>query len=318
LIAVTGGAGFIGSNLVHGLNRAGREDLVVVDNLTDSSKVRNLAGARIADYVDKDDFRAALRESAAWLAQVTAVFNQGACSSTTEKDGRYVLRNNYDYSKDLLAFCQDRRIPLIYASSAAVYGADRVFREDGAHDAPRNAYGLSKSLFDNRVRIALESSRSQIVGLRYFNVYGPREDHKGPMASMVLQLDDQLQACGKARLFDASDGYEAGEQRRDFVYVKDVVDVVLWFFDNPGRSGIFNCGTGTSRSFNELAREVIRFRGEGTIEYFPFPDALRGRYQGFTEAGLSRLRAAGYAPAFTSIERGVAEYLSWRRGDDGD
>jgi len=314
VLVITGGAGFIGSNLVLGLNGAGRYDLVIVDDLTNASKVGNIDGARFVDYVDKEDFRTAVRTEESWTKQIRGVFHQGACASTSEPDGRYVLRNNYDYSKDLLAFCQRVQIPLIYASSAAVYGRTQVFREDADRSGPLNAYALSKMLFDMQVRRLLKrGATAQIVGLRYFNVYGPREAHKGSMASLVMQLDDQLDAAGVARLFGASDGFDAGEQRRDFVYVKDVVDVALWFLDHSDRSGIFNCGSGQSRTFNALAQLVIGFRGAGEIHYIPFPKSLVGRYQNFTEANLDLLRGVGYAGDFIPLERGIPEYLAWRR-----
>ena len=287
MIVVTGGAGFIGSNLVWELNRRGHRDVLVVDNLSDARKYENLVGAEIADYVDKDDFLARIGGGDAWLDEIEAIFHQGACTSTTETDGRYMMRNNYDYSKALLDFCLDRRKPFIYASSAAVYGGGTAFAEDPVNEAPLNVYGFSKLQFDRHVRRRLPEAESQIVGLRYFNVYGPRESHKGPMASMVLQLDDQLAKTGKARLFGPTEGYEAGEQRRDFVYVAGVVGVNLYFLDHPDRSGIFNCGTGKSRTFNDLARAVVEFHGTGEIEYFPFPESLQGKYQSFTEAELS-------------------------------
>ena len=314
MLVITGGAGFIGSNLALALNHAGRDDLVIVDDMTKASKVGNLAGVQLIDYVDKDDFRRTLNAHEPWTNEIDLVFHQGASTSTTGPDGRYVLRNNYEYSKDVLAFCQTRRIPLIYASSAAVYGAARTFREDADGHWPLNVYGLSKMLFDMHVRRLLERGpAAQIVGLRYFNVYGPREAHKGSMASLVMQLDDQLEADDSARLFGAFGGFAAGEQRRDFVYVKDVVDVMLWFFTHPDKSGIFNCGSGQSRTFNELAEQVVRFRAGGRIGYIPFPKSLVGRYQNFTEADLRLLRGAGYASDFTSIERGIPEYLAWRR-----
>jgi ADP-L-glycero-D-manno-heptose 6-epimerase len=313
VIVVTGGAGFIGSNLVWELNRRGRRDVLVVDNLSDARKYENLVGADIADYVDKDDFLTRIGSGGGWLDELEAVFHQGACTSTTETDGRYMMRNNYDYSKALLGLCVDLRVPFIYASSAAVYGGGTVFAEDPANEAPLNVYGFSKLQFDRHVRRVLPAARSQIVGLRYFNIYGPRELHKGPMASMVLQLDDQLAATGKARLFGPTEGYGAGEQRRDFVYVDDVVGVNLFFLDHPDQSGIFNCGMGISRTFNDLARAVVAFRGAGEIEYIPFPDSLQGRYQSYTEADLSSLRATGYTAAATPLEEGVSAYLAWRR-----
>lgn len=313
MIVVTGGAGFVGSNLVWELNKAGRSDVVVVDNLTDAHKFKNLVGADIADYIDKEDFLAMVQGRSAELDRVESISHQGACTSTTESDGRYMMKNNHEYSKALLDFCLERQVPLIYASSAAVYGGGTVFSEDPANEAPLNVYGFSKLLFDLHVRKVLATARSQIVGLRYFNVFGPREAHKGPMASMVLQLDNQVAASGQARLFGPTEGYAAGEQLRDFVYVRDVVDVNLWFMANPDKSGIFNCGTGVSRSFNDLASEVLRFRGEGELEYIPFPESLEGKYQSYTQADLTQLRAAGYEAEFTSLEDGIQEYLAWRR-----
>lgn len=309
---VTGGAGFIGSNLIHGLNQTGVSDILVVDNLTEAEKFRNLVGAQINDYLDKQDFAGALTGSADWLDQIEIIFHQGACSSTTETDGRYMLRNNYQYSKELLEFCLDRRIPFIYASSAAVYGAGSPFREEPGTERPLNVYGYSKALFDSAVWRLLPEAESQVVGLRYFNVYGPREAHKGPMASIALQLDDQLSRGDKVRLFGPTPGYEAGEQRRDFVFVEDVVRLVIWLSEHPETSGIFNCGTGRSRSFNEIASQVIRTRGHGEIEYIPFPESLHGHYQSYTEADLTQLRRAGYSVEFVSLEEGVREYLLWR------
>ena len=309
MIVVTGGAGFIGSNLVHELNETGQSDILVVDNLTAAEKFRNLVRARITDYQDKEDFAKALRGSSAWLDQIEVVLHQGACSSTMESDGRYMLRNNYQYSKELLEFCLERKIPIIYASSAAVYGAGSPFREEPGTENPLNVYGYSKALFDSLVLRLLPGAASQVVGLRYFNVYGPREAHKGAMASIVLQLDDQLSRGDKVRLFGPTRGYEAGEQRRDFIFVKDVVRVALWFWSNPDKSGIFNCGTGSSRTFNEVASQVIRTRGHGEIEYIPFPDSLRGHYQSYTEADLTQLRECGYSPEFVPLEEGIREYL---------
>ncbi len=315
MIVVTGGAGFIGSNLVWEPNERNRRDVLVVDNLSEARKYRNLLGADLADYVDKEDFLDHVGNRARWLGEVEAIFHQGACTSTTEPDGRYMMRNNYDYSRALLELCLDREIPLIYASSAAVYGDSDQFVERPECEAPLNVYGYSKLLFDEHVRRQLGAVRSQVVGLRYFNVYGPHEAHKGAMASLVLQLDDQLQTTGKARLFGSTEGYEPGEQRRDFIYVRDVVAINVWFMEHPDRSGIFNCGTGTSRTFNDLAGAVMDFHDGGEIEYIPFPPALTGRYQSYTEADLTALRAAGFDGRFTPLEDGVAEYLGWRRGE---
>jgi ADP-L-glycero-D-manno-heptose 6-epimerase len=313
VIVVTGGAGFVGSNLVWALNQRGRSDVVVVDNLTAAHKFRNLVGTDIADYIDKEDFLAMVAGSSSALADVELISHQGACTSTTESDGRYMMKNNHEYSKALLEFSLERRIPLIYASSAAVYGGGTAFAEEPDNEAPLNVYGFSKLLFDLHVRRVLPEAQSQVVGLRYFNVFGPREAHKGPMASMVRQLDNQLATDGKARLFGPTEGYGAGEQRRDFIYVQDVVKVNLFFMENPDKSGIFNCGTGASRTFNDLAGEVVRFRGRGEIEYIPFPESLSGKYQSYTQADLTQLRSAGYDAEFTPLEDGIQEYLAWRR-----
>ena len=313
MIVVTGGAGFVGSNLVWELNKRGRNDVVVVDNLTAAHKFRNLVGADIADYIDKEDFLSMVEGRSEALSDVEMISHQGACTSTTESDGRYMMKNNHEYSKALLEFCLERQVPLIYASSAAVYGGGTVFAEDPANEAPLNVYGFSKLLFDLHVRRVLPEAGSQIVGLRYFNVFGPREAHKGAMASMVLQLDNQLAAGGKARLFGPTEGYGAGEQRRDFIFVRDVVDVNLFFMDHPDKSGIFTCGTGASRTFNDLAGEVVRLRGAGEIEYIPFPESLEGKYQSYTQADPTQLRAAGYAGDFTTLEEGIQQYLAWRR-----
>lgn len=311
MIVVTGGAGFIGSNLVHGLNRLGREDILVVDDLTDGTRCLNLADCRIADYLDKDDFLAAVTSRAPFPEPVEVVFHLGACSATTEWDGRFMMANNYEYSKHLLHWCLEDRVPFLYASSASVYGGGREFRESPACERPLNVYAYSKFQFDNYVRRLMPGARSQVAGFRYFNVYGPREQHKGAMASVAFHFDGQVRESGRVRLFEGCDGYGNGEQRRDFVYVGDAVDVNLWFWRNPDRSGIFNLGTGRSQSFNDVARAVIAWHGRGEIEYIPFPDHLRGRYQSFTEADITALRAAGYDAPFRTVEEGVAEYMDW-------
>jgi ADP-L-glycero-D-manno-heptose 6-epimerase len=308
MILVTGGAGFIGSNLVRALNRRGRRDVVVVDDLTDGRKFTNIADCDIADYWDKSELVERVKAGALEVPEV--VFHQGACAVTTEWDGRYMLATNYRYSVDLLEYCLAHSVPLIYASSAAVYGASTVFKEDdAAAELPLNVYGYSKLLFDRYVRRRCSGGGSQVVGLRYFNVYGPGEAHKAGMASVAWHLHGQVRDTGEARLFDASGGYAAGEQRRDFVYVDDVVNVNLWFYDQRRVSGIFNVGTGASATFNELARAVIAWHGKGAIRYVPFPLELTSRYQSFTEADITALRAAGYAAPFRDVSSGVEAYL---------
>jgi ADP-L-glycero-D-manno-heptose 6-epimerase len=310
MIIVTGGAGFIGSNIVQALNDRGRDDLMVVDDLTDGTKFINIADARLADYLDKREFLQRI-QAGDDFGGVEAVIHQGACSTTTEWDGRYMLENNYACSKELLHYCLARRIPFIYASSAATYGGGSVFREEPQYERPLNVYGYTKALFDQYVRRQLLRAQSQVAGFRYFNVYGPREQHKGSMASVAFHLNNQLMAEGIIKLFEGCDGYGDGEQRRDFVFVGDVVDVNLWFLDNPGVSGIYNVGTGRSQSFNDVAGAVLKGHGRGELRYIPFPEHLKGRYQSFTEADLTRLRAAGYEGSFLTVEEGVARYMEW-------
>jgi ADP-L-glycero-D-manno-heptose 6-epimerase len=314
---VTGAAGFIGSRIIEALNAAGIGDIVAVDNLQQSDKVRNLARLEIADYLDQAEF---LQRLESFDGALEAVLHQGACSDTMESDGRYMMDNNYRYSKVLLDWCQEAEVPLLYASSASVYGPGPEFREERACERPLNVYGYSKFLFDQLVRRTLPGRTAQVAGFRYFNVYGPNEAHKGRMASVAFHAYHQLLASGKVRLFVGSGGYGDGEQRRDFVHVDDVVEVNLWFLEHRDVSGIFNCGTGRAQTFNQLAAAVINsvqgthstageLVAKGLIEYIPFPDALKGKYQSFTEADLSRLRGAGYPHDFRTVEEGVATYV---------
>jgi ADP-L-glycero-D-manno-heptose 6-epimerase len=315
---VTGAAGFIGSKIVEALNAAGVTDIVAVDNLQNSDKVRNLARLEIADFLDKRDF---LERLESFDGAVEALLHQGACSDTMEADGRYMMDNNYRYSKVLLDWCQEAEVPLLYASSASVYGAGAEFREERSCERPLNVYGYSKFLFDQLVRRTLPAKTAQIAGFRYFNVYGPNEAHKGRMASVAFHAYNQLVAAGKVKLFVGSGGYGNGEQRRDFVYVDDVVDVNLWFLEHRELSGIFNCGTGRAQTFNQLAAATINavqstrhtakeLVEKGLIEYIPFPQGLEEKYQSYTEADLSRLRGAGYGREFRSVEPGVAAYVA--------
>jgi ADP-L-glycero-D-manno-heptose 6-epimerase len=322
-VVVTGAAGFIGSNLGKGLNARGERDIIAVDNLTHGDKFRNLVDCSIADYIDKDEFLLRIADGD-FDDDIGAIFHQGACSDTTATDGRYVMRNNYRYSVTLLEHCQDNDIPFLYASSAAVYGARRVFREDRAHEAPLNVYGYSKSLFDDYVRRMLPERTAQIAGFRYFNVYGPGEAHKGRMASVAFHFFEQYRRDGRVRLFEGSGGYANGEQRRDFIHVDDVVAANLDFLAHPQRCGIFNLGTADAATFNSVALATInacrRARGDapralgelvddGTIGYVPMPEALRGKYQSFTQADLTRLRASGYDAPMLSVDDGVARYV---------
>ncbi|MCW4152051.1 ADP-glyceromanno-heptose 6-epimerase [Halomonas sp. 18H] len=318
MIVVTGGAGFIGSNLVKALNQRGRDDILVVDDLRDGTKFINLADCTLGDYLDKEDFlarvRAALNGVPSHLPPIEAVFHEGACSDTTEWDGRFMLENNFEYSKELLHFCQLKGIPFLYASSAAIYGGSDVFREDPEHEKPLNVYGYSKLLFDQYVRARHDEFESQVVGFRYFNAYGPREQHKGKMASVAYHHHTQISGGENLKLFGAWDGYAAGMQSRDFVYVDDVVDVNLWFLDNPQASGIFNLGTGRAEPFQAIGEAVIDYYGKGEIAYIDFPEHLKGRYQSYTRADIQRLREAGYEREFHSVAEGVRAYLEWLNG----
>lgn len=330
-VIVTGAAGFIGSNIVRALNARGVTDILAVDNLTRAEKMPNLADCEIADYLDKEDFIARIR-SDELDADAAAVLHQGACSDTMEADGRYMMENNYRYSLDLLDWCQRFDIPFIYASSASVYGAGRVFRESREHEGPLNVYGYSKFLFDQVVRRRLAGRTAQVAGFRYFNVYGPRETHKGRMASVAFHFLNQYAKEGRVRLFEGSDGFGPGEQVRDFVSVEDAVKVNLFFLDHPEISGIFNVGTGRAQSFNDVAVATVnamrRARGEppmaagelrdkGVIEYIAFPSQLVGKYQSFTQADVTALREAGYREPFLSVEEGVGRYVEHRIAREG-
>jgi ADP-L-glycero-D-manno-heptose 6-epimerase len=306
---VTGGAGFIGSNLVKVLVERGIDDVVVVDDLSDGHKFVNIADLAIADYLDKDKFLQRLGERD-FVSGVKAIFHQGACSETTEWDGRYMMANNYEYSKVLLHHCLDAAIPYLYASSAAVYGASQSFDEHPDNERPLNVYGYSKLQFDRYVQRVAAAAKSQVVGLRYFNVYGPREQHKGAMASVAWHFNNQIRSDGEARLFEGSDGYANGEQLRDFVYVDDVCALNVWLLEQPDVSGVFNAGTGRAQSFNDVANAVISSHGSGGIRYIPFPEHLKGAYQSYTQADLTALRKTGCDVQFRSVEEGVKRYLN--------
>jgi ADP-L-glycero-D-manno-heptose 6-epimerase len=324
-IVVTGAAGFIGSNIIQGLNARGVTDIIGVDDLTQGDKFRNLADLSIGDYVDAGDFYTAFAQG--HFGHVEAVFHEGACSDTMEHNGKFMMANNYAVSLQLFEAAQVSKTRLLYASSAATYGGSSIFAEDPAHEAPLNVYGYSKLLFDQKMRTVLgkqfERASSQVAGFRYFNVYGPREQHKGRMASVAFHQFNQFQAEGCVKLFADYGGYAAGEQMRDFVFVDDVVAVNLWFFDNPAKSGLFNLGTGRAQPFNDVARAVVNSAraarsepaldlsdmvAKGLIAYIPFPDALRGKYQCFTQADLTALRSSGCEHTFSDVAAGVAAY----------
>lgn len=304
MIVVTGGAGFIGSNIVKGLNEQGHKNILVVDDLTDGTKFSNLVDLDIADYMDKDEFISLVISGEDM--DIDVIFHQGACSSTTEWDGKFMMENNYLYSKDLLDYCLDLDIPFLYASSAATYGGrSDNFIEDRAYEKPLNVYGYSKFLFDQYVRQVLPKAKSQVCGFRYFNVYGPRETHKGSMASVAFHLNEQITKGEKPKLFAGSDNF-----KRDFIYVSDVVDVNLWFWKNKV-SGIFNCGTGRAESFQTVADAVVNYHRKGEIDYIPFPDNLKGRYQSFTQADLTKFRETGCPIEFKTVTEGTTEYMKW-------
>ena len=309
MFMVTGGAGFVGSHLIRALNDRGVTDVLAVDDLTRGAKFQNLADCVISDYVDKRELIAFLRSE---RPPLRAILHQGACTDTLAQDGRYLMENNYTFSKQLLDYAQDAGVPFIYASSASIYGKEGCFALAPANERPVNAYGYSKLAFDQHVRSRESELTGTVVGLRYFNVYGPREVLKGRMASMVYQVFRQLRDSGVARLFEGTDGFEDGEQRRDFVFVGDVVDANLFFAEGPEQRGIFNLGSGTSWSFNELARTLGARLGGGRIEYIPFPAGLEPCYQSLTEADLEGLRGAGYARPMTPLGAGIDVCLrSW-------
>jgi len=315
MIIVTGGAGFIGSNIIKQLNARGISNILVVDDLTDGRKFKNIVDCQIADYIDRQQFLSHIIDDHYQDTAIKAIFHEGACSTTTEWNGLYMMENNYEYSKTLLDYCLQKKIPFSYASSAAVYGESSTFKEEPAYEKPLNVYGYSKLLFDQYVRSILPSAESQIVGLRYFNVYGPREFHKGSQASVASHLNTQIKDSGYVKLFVGSDGYADGEQRRDFIYVDDVCAAILWFYDHSEKSGIFNLGTGRSQPFNDVANAVIAWHsGKGKVQYIPFPDSLKGCYQSFTQADITRLRATGCDIEFKTVEQGVNLYLDWLNG----
>jgi ADP-L-glycero-D-manno-heptose 6-epimerase len=315
MIVVTGASGFIGSNIIKGLNKRGITNILAVGDLTEGRKFKNLAVCHYADYMDYMDFLDQVKFGDDFVEPIEAVFHEGACSMTTEWDGRYMMKNNYEYTKDLFHYCLDRNIPFLYASSAAVYGDSQEFDDTDWSQRPLNVYGYSKWKFDEYVRPYLESAESQIVGFRYFNVYGPHEQHKGGMASVAFHLMNQIRDTGNVKLFEGSHGYENGEQRRDFVFIDDVVAVNLWFLDHKEKSGIFNLGTGESRPFNVIAKTILDIHGSGGLEYISFPEQLKNAYQAYTQANITKLRDVGYGGEFTRLEEGIKAYYQWYQNE---
>ena len=314
MIIVTGGAGFIGSNIVKKLNERGIDDILVVDDLTDGRKCRNLQSLQFADYMDYEDFADLMADGSFDCGPVDVIFHEGACSDTMNYDGRY----NYEGSKDILHYCLERRIPLLYASSASTYGSGKNgFREVSDCEEALNPYAFSKLQFDRYVRRVLPYAQSQVAGFRYFNVFGPQENHKDRMASLIFQKYHELKEKGKITLFEGTAGYENGGQIRDFIYVNDVVKVLFYFWEHPELSGIYNCGTGTGHTFNEFVKGIIDYCGTGSIEYVPFPEILKGKYQSFTTADTTKLTDAGYDKGFTPLVDAVKEYCELLDKHDG-
>tara|TARA_B100000123_G_scaffold208084_1_gene157266 strand:+ start:617 stop:1558 length:942 start_codon:yes stop_codon:yes gene_type:complete len=309
MIIVTGGSGFIGTNLVRALLELNHKVLVVEELDRHSDKFKNIENVDVVDCVGHEVFRKDLLNEK-YKNKIEYIFHLGACSKTTEQDREYIMDVNLNYSKMLLEYAANNAIKMVYASSASVYGDGNTFIEDEAYESSLNHYSESKLLFDNYVRENFDKINSQIVGMRYFNVYGPYEQHKGVMSSVIFHFYNQIRDTGKLNLFRGSHGYSDGEQRRDFVYVKDTIDIKVWFMEN-NISGIYNVGTGKSRSFNDVANSVIDFHKSGHINYIDFPRALERQYQAFTEADLTNLRNAGYKGISTELEDGVKSYLSF-------
>ncbi|AGC03873.1 ADP-L-glycero-D-manno-heptose-6-epimerase [Candidatus Blochmanniella chromaiodes str. 640] len=309
MIVVTGGAGFIGCNIIKALNKIAYKNILVVDNLKNGKKYNNLKSLYISDYMDKNCFIKNILNNPvnSYIKDIDVVFHEGACSSTTEWDGKYMMENNYQYSKDLLFYCLKNKIPFIYASSASVYGKDtRMLLHPQTYEQPMNIYSYSKFLFDQYVRTILPKVASQVCGLRYFNVYGPYEAHKGSMASIIFQLYQQITSKKHPTLFIGSK-----QLNRDFIYIEDIVDINLWAWNNK-ISGIFDCGTGKSKSFEFIANIVLSFFNQNiTIKYISMPKKIRDHYQIFTQANISQLRTTGYCKEFTNLNQGICRYLNW-------
>ena len=313
MIVITGGSGFIGSNLVYTLNKNNFHEILIVEELdTYKEKFSNIKDLKYIDCVDKKYFLKDIKNSnKSFIKNIDYIFHLGACTKTTEQDRDYILSTNFDYSKNILEFCANSNVNLTYASSASVYGSGKEFHEDPKNESFLNHYAESKLMFDQYYRENQTNIKSQVVGLRYFNVFGPREHHKEVMSSVIYHFYQQMLDEKKIKLFKGSHGYNDGEQRRDFIFVEDTIQVKLWFMNNPHISGIYNVGTGTSRTFNDVASAVLLYFGTGEIEYINFPSNLENQYQAFTEADITNLRSVGYQKEFTKLEKGILEYLNW-------
>lgn len=307
MIIVTGGAGFIGRNLIAGLNKIHQTDIVVVDNLKNGKKYENLVGLHISDYIDKSDFIKHLYTNTSYIKNIETVFHEGACSDTTEWNGKYLMHNNYQYSKELVTYCVQYSIPFIYASSAAVYGknTDIFHKTNNKYEKPINIYGYSKFLFDQYIYKIMQQSTSQICGLRYFNVYGPYETHKKNMASIIFNIYNQITQKKNPTLFIGSKHF-----KRDFIYIDDIININLWIWLN-NISGIFDCGTGIATSFESIANIILNFFNNKNIQHIPMPSDLQKHYQTFTKANSLQLQKIGYPHKFTEINDGIHKYLNW-------
>ena len=320
-ILVTGGFGFIGTNLIKKLNEIGFSDITCIDSLNNPLKLINASEIKISDFIDKKEFFSILKNTSSHAFDYDYIFHQGACSDTTCEDGNYIMQNNFTFSKLLADICLENYIPMVYASSASVYGEAKYFIES-KNEKALNYYAYSKLLFDEYIRNKnINSLKSQIVGLRYFNVYGPYEEHKNRMASVILHFYNQMKKNKKINIFEGSHGLENGEHKRDFIHVDNVVDMNLWFFKNNKISGIFNCGTSEANSYNKIADIIINYFKQNknnfnlTVDdyknYIKFPADLKDKYQPFTESSNENIKSLGYDNKFYSIEEGVNKYLKY-------
>ena len=306
-IVVTGGAGFIGSNLISNLNSTGYTNIILSDYFVNGKQVSNVNHLKINDFIPPDDLCDFIKNN-----RVDKMFHLGACSDTTEWNGEYMLEKNFSFSKRLLTACTLKKIPFVYASSASVYGLSEQFGENSSNEKPLNIYGFSKLLFDNFVRSKLSVFDSLVCGVRFFNVFGANEGHKKGMASVMYHFNNQLLSSGVIKIFRGSHNFGDGEHLRDFIEVNDAIDLTTWLSNRkPSDSGIYNCGTGVARSFNEVAQLVVNWHKKGKIEYIDFPCTLMPFYQPHTCADIRRIRTLGYTNSFMTLEEGVNRYMNW-------